>query len=195
MDFSAYTEDNINIPIIPKYRELAVSLIWSFVLENEDLVKYFPDIKEKEHPERAFLWAILNTNMHKAVESLKSEARKQRSIKNEELDDNLVEIKPEIYEFIQAISAQKPHGGRVPYLLKKSSKLERKHKNPKVYRAVYSVFNPNQKKEEEKEPPVVKMSGRMMKKPDAKMEPENDDQEESYGEDYAQASMRSQTFE
>lgn len=95
------------MPVIPKYKELSLENIWPLVQENEELLKYIPDVRENNFPEREFLWAILFTKMPQAVESLKKNARSQRSIQEEESVDNLVEFDPEIYAFIQSISSQK----------------------------------------------------------------------------------------
>lgn len=46
---------------IPRYRELGVKPVWGLAKQVPDLLEYFPDMKDSETPDRAFLWAILGT--------------------------------------------------------------------------------------------------------------------------------------
>ena len=46
---------------VPRYKELGVKPIWSFVKEIPELLKYFPDLEDDELPDRSFLWGILLT--------------------------------------------------------------------------------------------------------------------------------------
>jgi hypothetical protein len=46
---------------MPRYKELGVRPVWSFVKELPDLMEYFPDVGENGVPERSFLWGILGT--------------------------------------------------------------------------------------------------------------------------------------
>ena len=65
-------------------------------------MKYFPDIQEKELPDREFMWTILSTLREDAVKKLIEDARKKRSVSNEEDKEELIEIDPEILNLLLA---------------------------------------------------------------------------------------------
>ena len=65
-------------------------------------MKYFPDIQEKELPDREFMWIILSTLREDAVKKLIEDARKKRSASNEEDKEELIEIDQEILNLLLA---------------------------------------------------------------------------------------------
>ena len=65
-------------------------------------MKYFPDIQEKELPDREFMWTILSTLREDAVKKLIEDARKKRSASNEEDKEELIEIDQEILNLLLA---------------------------------------------------------------------------------------------
>ena len=48
----------INFVAVPKYSEISVEKLWSFVQECEDILQYFPDMDEGKLPERDFMMGI-----------------------------------------------------------------------------------------------------------------------------------------
>ena len=51
---------------IPKYKELGVRPMWGFIKDVPDLVEFFPNLKQNELPDRAFMWGILGTKRREA---------------------------------------------------------------------------------------------------------------------------------
>ena len=80
---------------IPKYKELGVRPMWRFIKDVPDLVEFFPNLKQNELPDRAFMWDILGTKRREAWQSLLEEARKARGKNNNENTNNLIEIAPD----------------------------------------------------------------------------------------------------
>ena len=46
---------------MPQYKELRVKLVWALVKEWPELLEYFPNFEETEHPDRLFMWAELSS--------------------------------------------------------------------------------------------------------------------------------------
>lgn len=92
---------------MPKYPELSVATLWGYIKEVDELVEYFPDMKEGELPERHFLWSIVCTKRKEETEELVKQARAQRSSSSEEKVDDLIEIDPSIFDKIQNLATQK----------------------------------------------------------------------------------------
>ena len=40
---------------VPRYNELSTKAVWNFVKEVPDLMNYFPDINDKDLPDRAYM--------------------------------------------------------------------------------------------------------------------------------------------
>ena len=72
--------------------------MWGFIKDVSDLVEFFPNLKQNELPDRAFMWGILSTKRREAWKSLLEEARKARGKNNNENTNDLIEIAPEFYE-------------------------------------------------------------------------------------------------
>ena len=53
------------------------------------------------------MWTIISTLRPDATKKLINDARKHRSIKSEENEDQLVEVDPEIFKEIQVVISQK----------------------------------------------------------------------------------------
>ena len=77
---------------IPRYKELGVKPVWSLVSQVKELTDYFPDFKEKEVPDRSFLWGVLGNLKRDAWEQLLNEARAQRSAGAEQKQDELIQM-------------------------------------------------------------------------------------------------------
>ena len=81
--------------------------MWQMVLEWEDLKQYFPDYDPPQFPEREFLFGVLSTLRENEMRQLVKEARDNRAIVNNENEDGLIEILPEIKEEIMSILPHK----------------------------------------------------------------------------------------
>ena len=58
-----------------------------------DVLRYFPDLKDNEIPDRQYMWKILNTLKPFATKELISNAQKNQSIENEDNIDDLRTLK------------------------------------------------------------------------------------------------------
>ena len=85
---------------IPRYKELGVKPVWELVRQVPELTIYFPTFKDKELPDRSFLWGVLGTLKRDACEQLLAEARAHRGKSSEENKDELIEIHPEFLKKI-----------------------------------------------------------------------------------------------
>ena len=92
---------------IPQYKELSVKSVWPLVKDVADLMKYFPDYKESQYPWRTHMFSILSTLRHEDVMNMILNARKNRSLDNQEDDDELVFINKRLYEEIEGVMSQK----------------------------------------------------------------------------------------
>lgn len=88
--------------IVPRYKELSVGHIWSFIREVDELSEYFPDLEEEQLPDRDFLVAIISTLSPDETKTLVAEARAQRSVQKDQDESNLVKIVPDIKEEIMS---------------------------------------------------------------------------------------------
>ena len=68
---------------IPRYKELAVKKVWSYVKDLPELLVYFPDIEEYELPDRLFMWGVVKTLRREALQTILVLARKARSFGND----------------------------------------------------------------------------------------------------------------
>ena len=48
---------------IPKYPELATKNVWPLIKVNQDLVAFFPDLRDTQLPEKEFMYGIVSTVM------------------------------------------------------------------------------------------------------------------------------------
>ena len=80
---------------VPRYKELGVKPVWTFVKDVPELLQYFPDVQKDELPNRSFMWMILSTLKPDECKQLINEARVARSKKDEENNNELIEIHPE----------------------------------------------------------------------------------------------------
>ena len=65
---------------MPKFPELSVEKIWSFIKDDPELPKYFLKYKAKQMPNRDYLWTVLNTIRPDQVSNLHKEALEKRSV-------------------------------------------------------------------------------------------------------------------
>ena len=88
---------------IPKYSELKVADVWNYVKDIPDIAVFFPDYTKSELPERDYLFNILYTIKPEAIESLVKDARMNRGVTEEQNQDEMVEIDPDIWQEISEI--------------------------------------------------------------------------------------------
>ena len=93
--------------VVPRYKELGSAKIWDYIRQVEDLAQYFPNYREKELPEREYMWNVIFTLRREASSHLIREARRNRSINNPDNKEDLVEIVPEFLKEIKEIQPQK----------------------------------------------------------------------------------------
>ena len=93
--------------IVPRYNELSVERIWSLVQAAEDLNSYFPDYSSHQFPGRKFMYVIFGTFRSRLLENIIKEARKQRSISENQEANDFVHIKSTIFKEIKSVLSQK----------------------------------------------------------------------------------------
>jgi hypothetical protein len=101
---------------MPRYKELGVRPVWSFVKELPDLMEYFPDVGENGVPERSFLWGILGTLRPDAWKQLLEQSKKARSNDIEEEKGDLIEIHPDILQMLKNAPLLSKGKGHLPDL-------------------------------------------------------------------------------
>ena len=69
-----------------------------FCKENLELLKYFLDLEKDEVPEWTFLWTVLSTLRSIEWKSILQEARKIRTQKSNEDQNELIEIYPDLLD-------------------------------------------------------------------------------------------------
>ena len=90
------------------------------------------------------MWTIISTFLPEATKSIIDYARKNTSIMSEENKDDLIEVDNQIFQMLKMVFSQKLnkpivnilsilHSGRTPFLLKKSTKLNRSRATQKTY--------------------------------------------------------------
>ena len=83
---------------MPRYKEFSCKIIWSFVKEVPELLKYFPDLEKDEVLDRTFLWTVLSTLRPIEWKSILEEVRKIRTQQSNEDQNELIEIHSEIID-------------------------------------------------------------------------------------------------
>lgn len=92
---------------VPMLKELSTAAVWPVIKDLEDVRDYFPDLKEKELPDREFMWNVLNTLKPVTTQTLINDSLKNRGLDNEENQEDMVEIAPEYLEKLMKIASQK----------------------------------------------------------------------------------------
>ena len=95
------------LQIVPKYPELSVDKVWSFVKKNKELISYFPDYSENQLPERDFMLAVIGTLKPAILKTLVCQSRAMRSVKNKPNDDEFIEMRAEVKMEIMNVVPQK----------------------------------------------------------------------------------------
>ena len=147
--------------LMSRYKELGVKPVWALVKEWPDLLEYFPNFEETEHPDRSFMWALLSSMRPDACKQLLEDARKVRSSQAEESKDELIEINPNFLDNLLSIHVLAKSKtlikflkwivkGRVAYLLKKKAPMKVKRSKQKEFPAKIWAAKENRKQRREK---------------------------------------------
>ena len=81
--------------------------MWQIVLEWEDLKQYFSNNDPPQFPESEFLFGVLSTLRENKMRQFFKEASDNKAIANNENEDGLIEMLPEIKEEIMSIIPHK----------------------------------------------------------------------------------------
>ena len=92
---------------IPKYEEFSVHKIWPLVKDAQDLFEYFPNYSSKQIPDRHFMFSILWTLRFSIIKDMVSSARKNRSVLENDREDQFVYIEKKLLNEISEVFAQK----------------------------------------------------------------------------------------
>ena len=93
--------------VAPRYNKLSVAKLWPYVKEISEIIQYFPEMKEKELPERDYMWVIISTINPEATMKIVKDARKNRKSEDVVNQNKLVEVDHVLYKEISEIVAQK----------------------------------------------------------------------------------------
>ena len=138
---------------VPRYKELGVKPIWTFIKEIPELLQYFPNLEKDELPDRSFMWTILSTLRYDEWKQLIWDVRNARSKCDEENNGELIEIDPEFLNklmttpvlsagklsFLEIISIY-CRKGKNCYLLKSSRQEKFARKKPKEFKSSLGVL-------------------------------------------------------
>ena len=86
---------------------MSVKSVLPLTQENDDLVKFLHDLKDRQLPEKEFLFGVLSTLMSDEVRMLLFEATKKRAPAKSEDYSNLIEISKEFAEQIDSLLSMK----------------------------------------------------------------------------------------
>ena len=145
---------------ILKYEELSVLKIWPLVKETNDLFEYFPNYTGKQIPDRHYMFSVLWTLKFNIIKDIVSDARKKRSIHENDDKNQFVYIHKKLLEEISQIFSQKNKfwitnikatKGKTTFLIKKSSKLTRNYKPRKKYQIDSKKFEDKEERKEKNE--------------------------------------------
>ena len=92
---------------IPKYPELATKNIWPLIKENNNLMAYFPYMKDSQFPEKEFMFGILSTLNPDAVRELVTAGMKNRRIDVQDDHGDLVEVCGELKDTVPDLYTMK----------------------------------------------------------------------------------------
>lgn len=92
---------------VPRYPELSVDKIWSFIKGMDKFSRHFPNYSSNQLPHRDYMWNVLYTVDPETVADLIRDARSQRSIANDTPYEELVEIDQDYYDILKGLKIQK----------------------------------------------------------------------------------------
>ena len=92
--------------IVPRYNNISVERI-GHLSKRQILNSYFPDYSSHQFPDRKFMYIILGTFISLLLENIIKEARKQRSISENQEANDFVYNKWTIFKEIKSVLSQK----------------------------------------------------------------------------------------
>ena len=105
--FKALRSKDAKYIVAPKYKELSVAKLWSYVLAVLELNQYFPTMNESELPERDYMWTVIFSINSEATTKFIKDARKSRTSPDTIDQNELLEVDPAIFKEIIEIVEQK----------------------------------------------------------------------------------------
>lgn len=93
--------------VVPRYKELGLKSVWSYIKSIPEYAVYFPNLGSNELPQRDFMWNVLATVNPESTEKLIQDARNKRAVESDEDKNNLVHIAPDLMAEIEQVASQK----------------------------------------------------------------------------------------
>ena len=135
---------------VPNFEELSIKKLWSHFRTNQTILKYMPDYAAGQQTEREFFFNILSTIYPKEFSELIQVAYKGRKLNNWKDEDNMIVIKKEMKDKIDAVLNYKSKyvfnlyilvsPGKEFSLLKKKETVRKILKERMIYTADLSIF-------------------------------------------------------
>ena len=100
-------QEDVEVKIVPKYGELSVIIMWAFVQENNELMKYIPYYSKNQLPDRIFLHNIVSTFYPNELPFLIIQARDKRVLAQDSDSDDIIEIDLDIKAVIMKLLTSK----------------------------------------------------------------------------------------
>ena len=63
--------------IVPKFKEFSVEYIWPMVKDVPDLIKFFPDFKNKQNCDRGYMIQVLASTRYDEISNMIKNAKKK----------------------------------------------------------------------------------------------------------------------
>ena len=127
-----------------------------------DLMEYFPYYKANQLPSRRYMFRILATFRFDEINNMIKNARKNRSAKTPDNENELVHITKAFYDEIKAVKSQKckvaiitiwhlVSKGKASQMLKRSTKLIYNRKPARTYQLSFENLKKNNEEEKEED--------------------------------------------
>ena len=93
--------------IVPKFKEFSVENIWPMVKDVPDLIKFFPDFKDKQKCDRTYMFQVLASTRYDEISNMIKNARKNRSLLENNDEAETILIHKDLLEEINFVMTQK----------------------------------------------------------------------------------------
>ena len=93
--------------IVPKFIEFSVENIWPIVKDAPDLIKFFPDFKDKQKCDRRYMFQVLAQTRYDEISNMVKNARKNRSLLENNDEAETILIHKDLLEEINSVLTQK----------------------------------------------------------------------------------------
>ena len=93
--------------IVPKFKEFSVENIWPMVKDVPDLIKFFPDFKDKQKCDRRYMFQVLASTRYDEISNMIKNARKNRSLLENNDEAETILIHKDLLEEINSVMTQK----------------------------------------------------------------------------------------